>query len=175
MTLSQQDRLDNWKLHESQRGYFSKALYRAMAENDRIWLVTADLGFGVLDPMRDDFDERFLNTGASEQVAMGICVGLALEGKIPFLYSITSFLLYRPFEWIRNYLNHEQIPVKLVGSGFGDDYKHDGFTHHTYDAKRTLALFPCIQTFFPDTKEQVPDYLKKMIENDLPSFLCLRR
>lgn len=169
------ERLSNWQLHESQRGYFSRALYQAMTEDKRVWLVVPDLGYKICDHHFTDFPDRCLNTGASEQAAMGICVGLAIEGKIPFIYSITSFLLYRPFEWIRNYLHHEEIPVRLVGSGLDNDYKHDGFTHHTFDAKRTLSLFPGIRTHFPNTKEEVPICLDDMIENDRPSFLCLRR
>lgn len=169
------ERLEKWELHPSPRGYFARELYKQMSTDDRIWLLTGDLGYGVLDAMRDDFPDRFLNCGASEQAMLGIAVGLALEGKIPVVYSITSFLLYRPFEWIRNYLQHEGIPVRLVGSGLDDDYKHDGITHHTFDAKAILALFPRINTLFPATKEDVPEMLQAVIGLNEPSFLCLRR
>ena len=163
------------KAHPSQRGYFAAALHEAMAEDDRIWLVTGDLGYGMLDACRDDFPGRYLNTGASEQAAIGIAVGLALQGRIPFVYSITPFLLYRPFEWLRNYLNHEQIPVRLVGSGLDDDYKHDGFTHHSFDAGNVLACLPNIKCYWPHAKERVPTMLADMIANDEPSFIALRR
>lgn len=175
MTFAQQERLDNWQLHDSQRGWFAREMYRVMAENERVWLITPDLGYKVLDAMREDFPDRFLNTGASEQAAMGICVGLALEGQIPFLYSITTFLLFRSFEWIRNYLHHEGIPVRLVGSGLNDDYKHDGFTHHSHDAIRTLNLFPGIELYLPCQKEDVAAALHSMVNNDKPSFMALRR
>ena len=162
-------------VHESHRGYFARALYEQMAANDLIWLISADLGYKVLDSMFEDFPERCLNTGAAEQTAVGAGVGLALSNKIPLVYSITSFLFYRPFEWIRNYLNHEEISVKLVGSGLDDDYKHDGFSHQTFDAKGILSLFPAIKTYFPEYKEDVPDMLHEMLYNNKPSFLCLRR
>lgn len=128
-----------------------------------------------MDNHRSDFPDRFINTGASEQAAAGVCVGLALEGFKPFFYSITSFLLFRCLEWHRNFLQHEGVPVRLVGSGLDDDYKHDGITHHSFDAKAVLALFPRIKTYFPSDKSEIPDIVHSMVSMDEPAFLCLRR
>ena len=93
------------KRHDTMRGWFAYELYQQMKKNKNIWLVTGDLGYKMFDSIKDDFPDRFLNAGSSEQAMMGIAVGLALKGKIPFVYSITPFLLYRSFETIRNYIN----------------------------------------------------------------------
>src|SRR6266446_1983297 len=161
--------------HESIRGYFAAALYDEMEKDDRIWLLTGDLGWGMLDSLRDDFPERYLNVGASEQLLVGAGVGLALSGKIPFCYSITTFLVYRAFEWIRNYLNHENIPVFLIGSGLDDDYKHDGITHQPHEVKDVLNCLPNIHQYYPSVKTQVPLLVRQMIEENKPAFMCLRR
>ena len=100
---------------------FAKKLYDAMEKDTRIFLITADLGYGVLDDIRRDFPKRAINIGSSEMLMVGIAVGLAQSGYIPVCYSITPFLLYRPFELIRNYMNYEKANVKLVGSGRDDD------------------------------------------------------
>lgn len=177
-------------MHQSMRGYFAGYLYNAMIDNEKIWLVTADLGYGVFDKIQRDFPERFLNTGAAEMAACGICVGLALEGCIPVFYSITTFGLYRPFECIRNYINHEQIPVKLAMSGRDKDYSHDGFSHWSEDAKTLfsedihdknagnyikLGMFKNIESYWPEKKEEIPDLVSEMIETPKPYFLSLRR
>ena len=146
-----------------------------MEKDDRIWCLTGDLGYGMLDDIRDDFPERFLNVGASEQLLVGAGVGLALSGKVPFCYSITTFLIYRSFEWLRNYLHHEQIPVMLVGSGYEDDYKHDGITHQPFEVREVLNCLPNVKQFYPQQKEVVPDLVKMLISAQKPSFLCLRR
>lgn len=175
--------------HQSQRGYFAGALYNAMIDNKKIWLIVGDLGYGVFDKIKSTFPKRFLNTGASEQAATGICVGLALEGLIPFFYSITTFLLYRPFETIRNYVNHEQIPVRLVGSGRDKDYAHDGFSHWSEDAEKLFqgwgdagqlskddrAIFHKIKPLWPEVKEKIPTLVKQMVKEDKPWFISLRR
>lgn len=161
--------------HESMRGYFSAELYEQMAKDERIWLVTCDLGYKMFDHHFKDFPERTINVGAAEQAGVGIGVGLALEGKIPVVYSITNFVLYRPFEFIRNYLEHEKIPVKLVGAGRDLDYKDDGFTHQSQDAKQVLSCFPSISQYWPETKDEVTKNVQEMLFNDKPSFLNLAR
>ena len=108
-------------------------------------------------------------------LAMGIAVGLALEGKKPFVYSITTFLLYRPFETIRTYISKENIKVMLIGSGRDFDYQHDGFSHHSHDAKPILDLWLNIKQYWPLTTEEIPVIIKEMIENNGPSFISLRR
>lgn len=161
--------------HDSIRGWFAAELHDHMSKDDRIWCLTGDLGYAMLDKIRDDFPDRFINVGASEQLMIGSAVGLALSGKIPFVYSITTFLIYRPFEWIRNMLQHEGIPVRLVGSGLDDDYKHDGITHQPHEVEEVMELFPRILTYWPSIKEEIPEVVEHMIRNDQPSFLCLRR
>src|SRR5574343_6428 len=103
------------------RRLFADLLYEEMRLDDRIVLLTGDLGYGMWDKIRDTYSDRFFNVGSAEQLLIGSAVGLALENKIPICYSVTSFLLYRPFEFIRNYLNHEKIPVKLLGGGLNKD------------------------------------------------------
>lgn len=161
--------------HDSIRGWFAAALHDEMEKNDNIWLLTGDLGYGMLDQIRDDFPQRYLNVGASEQLLVGAGVGLALSGKIPFCYSITTFLIYRAFEWIRNYLDYEEIPVMLIGSGYERDYTHDGITHQPMEVDLVLNLLPNIVQYYTVIKEHVPAQLSEMIQKKRPAFMCLRR
>lgn len=166
---------EDYPLHDSIRGWFGRALYFEMQKNPNLICLTADLGYGLFCEHKKDFPNQFYNVGAAEQCMLGTAIGLTLSGQTVFCYSITSFLLYRGYEWIRNFLQHENIPVRLIGSGLEDDYKNQGITHHTFDAREVLKQWWRIDTYFPETKEQVPDFLKRMIETDKPSFICLRR
>lgn len=157
------------------RRTFADELYKQMESNPDIWLLTGDLGYGMWDKIRDDFPDRFINVGASEQAMMDIAVGLALKGKIPFVYSITPFLLRRPYETLKLYLDEEKIPVKLVGSGRDKDYLHDGPSHHATDAPELLKTLPNIDTFFPESKEQIKDILEVMVKEKTPAFISLKR
>ena len=168
-------KLDLKYRHNSMRGWLAYELYNSMAKNDNVWLITGDLGYKVFDFIRRDFPKRFINVGAAEQAMMGIAVGLALEQKIPFVYSITTFLLYRPFETIRNYVNHEKIPVRLIASGRERDYAHDGFSHWAEEDKKVMEVFDNIESLWPETFDEIPPIVDRIVKIHKPWYINLRR
>ncbi len=150
-------------------------LYKLMKTNKEIIVLVGDLGFGLFDKIRDDYPDRFINTGAAEAACSDICVGLALSGKIPVMYSITPFLLYRCFETWRTYVNHEKIKVILLGSGRDNDYHIDGFSHDASDIYYFLEGFANMGKYYPDNNEEAIKALNDMMISKNPSFLCLQR
>ena len=104
---------------------------------------------------------------------LGSACGMALEGKIPVVYSITPFLLYRPFEWIRNYLDHEKIPVKLIGGGRDKDYGYLGFSHWAEEDIDILSNLKNIHLLKPNQLNYKT--FNNFIYNQQPSYLSLKR
>lgn len=150
-------------------------LLEEMQQNENIIVITADLGFGILDPIRNAFPDRFYNVGAAEQLLIGVAIGLAEQGKIPVCYSMSSFILYRPFEFLRNYVNAENIPVKLIGSGRDKDYAHDGISHWAHDDDVVLQSLPNIKKYKPKTVQDLKDAWKEYITSLNPCYLNLVR
>ena len=146
-------------------------LYDEMAVNDDIVVLTGDLGYGLWDKIKLDYPNRFYNVGSSEQLMLGMATGMAMDGKIPVVYSITPFLLYRPFEIIRNYLDHEGIPVKLVGGGRDKDYGYLGFSHWAEDDKLIMSVFKNIKTIHPEDEEDLEMVFESFISNPTPQYL----
>ena len=150
-------------------------LLNSMIEDESIRVITADLGFGILDQIRNAFPDRFYNVGAAEQLMIGIAVGMANEGLKPVCYSMSSFLLYRPFEMLRNYVNYESIPVKLIGSGRDKDYSHDGISHWAHDDETVLQALPNIGMFKPKSIEDLELGWNNFINSHIPEYLNLTR
>ncbi len=146
-----------------------------MKTDKRIIVLTGDLGYGMWDDVRKDFPAQFVNVGSAEQALIGISIGLALKGLTPITYSITPFLLYRPFETIRNYLNQESIPVKLIGSGRGRDYLHDGFSHWSEEDKKVMKVFGNITACWPDTPDELTKIIPRMLRDGKPWYINLKR
>lgn len=165
----------NPPLSTNLRRAFADLLYQEMLKDDDIWVIVGDLGYKMWDQIRAEFPKRFINAGASEQAMMGMAIGLALEGKIPVVYSITTFLLYRPFETIRNYINYERIPVKLIGSGRDKDYAHDGISHWAEEDREVLKIFNNIEGKWPSSSDDLPKIISEMLENKKPYYINLRR
>lgn len=165
----------NDKYSKNMRRVFADEIYLKMKKNEKIWVITGDLGYKIWDKIREDFPDRFINARAAEQVMMGLAIGLALEGKIPVVYSITSFLLYRPFETIRNYINFEKIPVKLTGSGRNNDYEIDGFSHWAKEDKKIMKILSNIEARWPVSSSQIPDLVDEMVKSPKPWYVNLKR
>tara|TARA_R100000742_G_C4278488_1_gene101367 strand:- start:1037 stop:1513 length:477 start_codon:yes stop_codon:yes gene_type:complete len=157
----------------NQRQRFKELFTEEMKQNDDIILLVGDVGYKVFDHLREDFPRRVINTGASEQLMIGMAAGLAMDGKIPVCYSITPFVLYRPFEFIRNYLNHESIPVKLVGSGRNEDYGVCGFSHYACEDLEVMKIFSNIEVYHPQSSEEID--IKKFLYSHTPSYINLQR
>lgn len=156
------------------RKQFAQLLFEAMAKDESIYLVTGDLGYGLWDQIRDTYPDRFYNVGSSEMAMMGMGIGLAMEGKVPFVYSITPFAIYRPFEMIRNYLDHEKVPVKIVGGGRGRDYGYLGFSHWSED-DTMMKEFNNLDCFWPDTDKELNEVLDYAIKGKSPVYINLKR
>lgn len=156
------------------RRYFAEYLERKIEEDPSILLITADLGYGMFDKIRDRFPNNFINCGASEQLMIGLCVGAAYEGRKPIAYSITPFLIYRPFELLRNYVNKEQLNIKLIGSGRGKDYAHDGFSHWAEEDQQVMSVFSNIESRWPSL-ENVKEQLDECFNSEKPYYINLKR
>lgn len=157
------------------RNLFGNLIAEAMQQDNRIWVLSGDLGFGVLNRARETVPAQFRNVGAAEQLMLGCAVGLAHNNMIPICYSITPFVIFRPYEYLRNYLNHEGTAVKLVGAGRNRDYGHLGFSHWADDDEAALAAFPNIRIYKPKTKEELTDIWQEFLYSPEPSYLNLTR
>lgn len=160
---------------QNQRRRFADGIYSQMKKNPKIFVLVGDLGYKMWDEVRRDFPDRFINTGAAEQAMIGIAIGLAEAGKIPVVSSISSFLISRPFETIKNYIDREKIPVKLVGSGRDKDYFDNGFSHWLPEDKKIMELFTNIKSVWPETADDVSILVPKMIKDKNPWYINLRR
>jgi transketolase len=136
------------------RKAFVQTLIGLAEKDDRILLLTGDLGFMALEPFAEKFPDRFFNVGVAEQNMVGLASGLAREGFIPYVYSIVPFAALRPLEFIRNGPIYHRLPVRIVGIGAGFDYGNNGLTHYGIDDIGTLRCQPGIALISPCDHQQ---------------------
>ncbi|WP_210211269.1 MULTISPECIES: transketolase C-terminal domain-containing protein [unclassified Mesorhizobium] len=131
------------------RREFIAKLCELAARDPRIMLLTADLGFSVVEPFAQAYPDRFVNVGVAEQNMIGIATGLAEAGFLPFCYSIATFATLRPYEFIRNGPVAHELPVRIVGVGGGFDYGTGGSTHHSLEDIAVMRALPGMMVLAP--------------------------
>ena len=138
-------------------------------------MIFIDLGYPRVEEFVNAYPKRALSLYASEQTALDISVGLALEGKIPVLYTITPFYL-RAWETIRTYVNKEKLHVVMIGAGQNDEYsREDGFSHYAGDIKAHFDLLKNVKQFYPDTKSEMEYAINDAIGGKYPTFVNIHR
>jgi transketolase len=155
------------------RATFIKALCELAEQDERVVLLTGDLGFTVLEPFRDRFPKRFYNVGVAEQNMIGLATGLAEAGFIPFCYSIGTFASLRPFEFIRNGPVLHHLPVRIVGLGAGFEYGTAGATHYNLEDIGVLRTQPGLNIIAPADFEQARSALLQTWNSPAPVYYRL--
>ncbi|MCG2660972.1 MAG: 1-deoxy-D-xylulose-5-phosphate synthase [Kiritimatiellae bacterium] len=157
------------------RNAFINTLVELAAQDQRIILLTGDLGFMALEPFAEKFPERFFNVGVAEQNMVGMATGLAEAGFIPYVYSIDPFAVLRPYEFIRNGPIYHQLPVRIVGVGGGLEYGHQGITHYGLEDVGVLRVQPGIAIIAPADAPQAVAAIRETWNLPGPVFYRLSK
>lgn len=155
------------------RSAFAHALLDLAAADERVVLLTGDLGFAVLEPFAERFPDRFWNVGVAEQNMVGLATGLAEAGYTPYVYSIATFASMRGYEAIRNGPLLHALPVRVVGVGGGMDYGHNGATHHALEDVAIMRAQPRMTLVAPADPAQTMAALSALRQLPGPCFLRL--
>jgi transketolase len=131
------------------RHAFISGLVEIAERDPRVMLLTADLGYTVIEQFADRFPSRFLNVGVAEQNMVGVATGLAASGFVPFVYSIVPFAVLRPYEAIRNGPVFHHLPVRIVGVGGGIEYGFNGPSHFGLEDLAVMRAQPGLHVIAP--------------------------
>ena len=155
------------------RKELAESIIKLAKANDKIIFLSGDLGFMALEGVRETLGERFINAGVAEQNMATMAAGLAYEGFIPVIYSISPFITLRPYEQLRNDICLHNLPVKIVANGGGYGYGIMGSTHHNIEDIGAMRILPNMKVFVPFTGADVDACLKKMVADSSPNYLRL--
>lgn len=124
------------------RNKLGEWIISSVAKDNKIILLSGDIGFGIFDKFIEKFPNNFLNCGIAEQNMIGVASGLASQGFKPIVYTIIPFLIYRPFEFIRNLIAYQNLDVTLIGVGGGFSYDNLGYTHFGVEDLNLINTLP---------------------------------
>lgn len=155
------------------RNAFIEELVTLAHLHKNIALIVGDIGYSVVEPFADNFPERFLNAGVSEQNMTSLAAGMASEGYHVFTYSIANFPTFRCAEQIRNDIDYHNLPVTVVAVGGGLAYGALGYSHHAVQDYALIRCMPNMLIAAPGDPMEVRACLRYIISNPQPSYLRL--
>jgi transketolase len=153
------------------RRRFGKVITELADKDEKIYLIVGDIGFRVFDDFREQHPDRFINMGICEQSIIGVSAGMALEGLKPWVYTITPFLIERPFEQIKLDIDQQNVNVKLIGYA---DYPTLGPTHTELNGKKLMELFTNITSLFPKDGDETQALTNQAYKKIGPVFISLK-
>jgi transketolase len=150
-------------------------IWQAMALDQKIFFTSADFGSPVLDKIRADFPDRFVNVGVAEQNLINISAGLALEGYTVFAYAIAPFITMRCYEQIRVSLallsEVRPMNVNLIGVGAGYSYVVSGPTHQCYEDITLMRALPNFRVLSPADHVSAGSLFDRCVSTKGPKYL----
>lgn len=164
-------------VHKAMRDQLLEAVFDAMGEDEDVFFISADFGSPVLDKIRAEYPDRFVNVGIAEQNLINVSTGFALEGCKVFAYAIAPFITMRCYEQIRVNLailsEIRDLNVNLVGVGAGFSYVVSGPTHQCFEDISIMRTLPNIQVLSPSDWRLTREMVSHCLRFAHPTYLRL--
>jgi transketolase len=156
------------------RREFIDTLIELAEKDDKIILIVPDVGFNYIEEFQKRFPDRFFNLGVTEQSTMVIAAGLALSGFKPYVYSMINFIIFRPYEMLRNAIALHNANVKIIGVKGSEKYKMLGFSHNLIIAKeeiKVLENLPNFRSYILENPNQVRKVILETYKINSPCYI----
>ena len=158
------------------RREFIDILIELAEKDDKIVLLVPDVGFNYIEEFSNRFPDRFYNLGVTEQSTMTIAAALALSGLKPYVYSMINFVVFRPYEMLRNAVCLHNANVKIIGVKGSEKYKFLGFSHNLIvedEEIKVMDHLPNLDHFIVKDPEKVREVILKTYEKKGPCYIRL--
>ena len=157
------------------RKIFIETLTELAEHDNKIILIAMDVGFSFIEGFKEKFPDRYFNFGVTEQSTVLVATALALAGFKPYIYSMINFVIFRPYEQVRNGVCYHNANVKLLGVSGSEKYKFLGFSHNITKNEDVDALknMPNIESFVPKTEGEVKEVIMQSYQSKKPTYIRL--
>ena len=157
------------------RQVFINTLVNLAVDDKDLYLLTADMGFGLVEQFATRFPDQYINVGVAEQNMIGVAAGLALEGKKVFCYSISNFPTMRCLEQIRNDICYHNLPVCIVSGGAGLWYGALGMSHWAVEDIAVMRCLPNMAVVSPCNEQETGQLVSDIYHRKHPCYMRMSR
>ena len=141
--------------------------------DDTLFVIAGDAGLGVWDDFKES--SQFINPGVNEQLDIGFGAGLSLMGHKVIYYNIAPFVIMRPYEFVRNDVCYQELPMILIGTGSGITYAPAGVTHYVVEDITLASTMPNLDIFSPADPIEAVECFKYAYKSKKPSYIRIAK
>ncbi len=141
--------------------------------DESLFVIAGDAGLGVWDDFKDS--KQFINPGVNEQLDIGFGAGLSLMGHKVIYYNIAPFVIMRPYEFVRNDICYQELPMILIGTGSGITYAPAGVTHYVVEDITLASTMPNLDIFSPADPIEAVECFKYAYKSKKPSYIRIAK
>ncbi len=150
-------------------------VYELAKKDERIVFIGSDLGAGTLSEMQKNMPDRFYMEGVSEANIIGMAAGLAMDGYIPYVNTISTFITRRCYEQVAVDLCLHNLPVKLIANGGGLVYAPLGPTHLAIEDIAIMRALPNMKIVSPSDAEEMKRFMNISNKINGPVYIRLAK
>jgi transketolase len=150
-------------------------VYELAQRDDRVVFIGSDLSPGLLAGMKRDYPDRWYMEGVTEANVIGMAAGMALEGYLPYVNTIATFITRRCYEQVAIDLCLHDLPVRLIGNGGGYVYAPLGPTHEAIEDIAIMRALPNMTVVAPADAEEMKRFMAVTPEWPHPIYIRLAK
>ncbi|MGH2407754.1 MAG: transketolase family protein [Candidatus Limnocylindrales bacterium] len=155
------------------RAQMGTTVQALMDTDPKLAVVLADISSGYFAGAIAAHPLRMVEVGIMEQAAVSVAAGMALEGFVPVVHSITPFVVERPFEQIKDDFCYQRLGGNFISTGASYDYGTDGFTHYGMADVPILRTLPGMEIVVPGTAGEFDALFRAAYADGAPTYFRL--
>ncbi len=158
---------------EDNRRVFVNTLNELAETDPKIVVIIPDVGFNYLDSPENKF--KVINLGVTEASTTIIASALALSNFSVWVYTMIPFVLFRPYEMVRNAIVKHNANVKLIGVKGSEKYRFLGFSHNLLHEEEDINICKNIglKYYVPQSLEEVKKVVVESYKNKNATYIRL--
>lgn len=150
-------------------------VYELAKRDPRVVFIGSDLSPGLLKEMKAEFPERYFMEGVSEQNIVGVAAGLAMDGYIPYVNTIATFITRRCYEQVALDACLHHLPIRFIGNGGGLVYAPLGPTHLAIEDIAIMRSLPNMTVVAASDAEEMKRLMVETLDWPHPVYIRLAK
>ncbi len=150
-------------------------VYTLAKKDPRVVFIGSDLSPGLLKEMKCEFPDRYFMEGVAEQNIIGMAAGFALEGFIPYVNTIATFITRRCFEQVAVDACLHHLPIRLIANGGGLVYAPLGPTHLAIEDIAIMRSLPNMTVVAVSDAEEMTRFMEKSLDYPHPIYIRMAK